>query len=272
MPTATINNARLWYDQLGQGEPLLLHHGYTASRVNWLPVAQQLKQHYQIILMECRGTGESEDTADGYNLEQYARDVLGLMDHLKINKFSYAGHSMGGGIGFVLGAHHSDRLNRLILMAPIPSKGTGMMSAAMLEARLKHRRENDRAAIRQNYLDTRFRPEVETDAWIESRVDHIMRVSEGHLIDGAKAMADINLTEKLSAITIPTLMLAGSVDGLLTANLADFKRLPNAALQVFARAGHEVAIHEPEGVSDAIHSFMQYGALSAKDFYQRRTL
>jgi hypothetical protein len=67
-------------------------------------------------------------------------------------------------------------------------------------------------------------------------------------------------------------MLAGSVDGLLTANLADFKRLPNAALQVFARAGHEVAIHEPEGVSDAIHSFMQYGALSAKDLYQRRTL
>jgi len=60
MPTATINNARLWYDQLGQGEPLLLHHGYTASRVNWLPVAQQLKQHYQIILMECRGTGKAK--------------------------------------------------------------------------------------------------------------------------------------------------------------------------------------------------------------------
>jgi pimeloyl-ACP methyl ester carboxylesterase len=271
MPTATINNARLWYDQLGWGEPLLLHHGYTASRVNWLPVALQLKQHYQVILMECRGTGESEDTADGYNLEQYALDVLGLMDHLKINKFSYAGHSMGGGIGFVLGAHHLDRLNRLILMAPIPSKGTGMMNASMLETRLKHRRENDRAAIKQNYLDTRFRPEVETDAWIESRVDHIMRVSEGHLTDGAKAMTDIDLAEKLPEITIPTLMIAGSVDGLLSANLADFKRLPNAALQVFSRAGHEVAIHEPEGVSNAIHTFMQHGALSAKDLYKRRT-
>jgi len=269
MPHVTINNARLWYDCLGHGEPLLLHHGYTASRVNWLAVAEELKQYYRVILMECRGTGESEDTLDGYNLEQYAEDVLGLMDYLEIDRFSFAGHSMGGGIGFMLGAYHLNRLNRLILMAPIPSKGTGMGNAAMLGARIQQRKHNNRAAIKQNYLDTRFRPEVETDAWIESRVDHILRVSDGHLIDGAKAMAEINLSEKLADITIPTLMLAGSVDGLLAANLEDFKRLPNAALQVFSRAGHEVAIHEPIGVSDAIHTFMQHGAISAKDLYKR---
>ncbi len=269
MPHVTINNARLWYDCLGHGEPLLLHHGYTASRVNWLAVAEELKQYYRVILMECRGTGESEDTLDGYNLEQYAEDVLGLMDYLEIDRFSFAGHSMGGGIGFMLGAYHLNRLNRLILMAPIPSKGTGMGNAAMLDARIQQRKHNNRAAIKQNYLDTRFRPEVETDAWIESRVDHILRVSDGHLIDGAKAMAEINLSEKLADITIPTLMLAGSVDGLLAANLEDFKRLPNAALQVFSRAGHEVAIHEPIGVSDAIHTFMQHGAISAKDLYKR---
>ena len=84
MPIANINEADLWYDVLGQGEPLLLHHGYTASRVNWMPVAERLKDRYQIILMECRGTGESQHTQSGYEIAQYALDVVGLLDHLAL--------------------------------------------------------------------------------------------------------------------------------------------------------------------------------------------
>ena len=69
---------------------MLLHHGYKASRVNWALVAQLLKDQNQILLMECRGTGESEDTEDGYSLDQYASDVIGLMDHLGIDTFTCA--------------------------------------------------------------------------------------------------------------------------------------------------------------------------------------
>jgi pimeloyl-ACP methyl ester carboxylesterase len=50
--------------------------------------------------MESRGSGESEDTIEGYNLPQFSSDVIGLVDHLGIEKFTYAGHSMGGGMGF----------------------------------------------------------------------------------------------------------------------------------------------------------------------------
>ncbi len=57
MAHADINGAKLWYEVRGDGEPILLHHGYTASRVNWMPVAQRLQGEYQIILMEGRGTG-----------------------------------------------------------------------------------------------------------------------------------------------------------------------------------------------------------------------
>ena len=55
MPHAMINGAKLWYDSMGEGEPILLHHGYTASRANWMPVAERLKDRYRVILMECRG-------------------------------------------------------------------------------------------------------------------------------------------------------------------------------------------------------------------------
>lgn len=264
MPYAQINGARLWYEVLGQGEPLVLHHGYTASRVNWMPVAKRLQDRFKIILMECRGTGESEDTADGYNLEQYANDVIGIVDYLEIDKFSYAGHSMGGGIGFLLGLNHADRLSRLILMAPIPSGGfPGEPDQEMISKRLQAREKNDRHFFKAAYEASRFRPDVETDAWFESRVDHLMRVSEGHLVGGLRTMYDLDVQDQLALINLPTLMLAGAVDALLKSNLRDFMRLPNASLHVFSRAGHEVAIHEPDGVSDAINEFMLHGPVKA---------
>jgi pimeloyl-ACP methyl ester carboxylesterase len=264
MPHAVINGAKLWYDILGEGEPLLLHHGYTASRVNWLPVAESLKEKYQVILMECRGTGESEDTEAGYTLEQYAKDIIGMMDYLKIDKFTYAGHSMGGGIGFLLGLNYAERLNKLILMAPIPSAGiAGEPNRELIAARLKAREENNRALFKSEMEATRFRPDVQTDEWFESRVDHLMRISEGHIVGGMETMHDLNVEAKLATLQVPTLMLAGAVDGLLQANLNDFMRLPDASLHVFSRAGHDIAIHEPAGVSEAIDEFMQHGAVTA---------
>ena len=262
MPHVEINGAKLWYDVIGQGEPLLLHHGYTASRVNWAPVAERLKDRYQIILMECRGTGESEDTDDGYSLEQYASDVIGLVDYLGIGKFTYAGHSMGGGIGFLLGLNHAERLNRLILMAPVPAGGLpGEPDREGLARSIKARAENDREYFMQNYVAGRFRPDVETDAWFESRVDHLMRVSEGHLVGGFESMVAFDVEDRLSELNLPALVIAGAVDQLLRPNLNDYMRLPNASLHVFSRAGHEVAIHEPDGVSEAIDAFMQYGVV-----------
>lgn len=263
MPHATINNARLWYDVMGEGEPLLLHHGYTASRDNWMPIAERLKDKYQVILMECRGAGESEDTDSGYTLAQYALDVIGLVDHLGINKFTYAGHSMGGGVGFVLATRHADRLSRLILMAPIPSGGTQGFDPALIDERMAARKRGDRDYFRKPMLATRFRPDVQTDEWFELRVNHLLRVSEGHVRGGAETMSALDVSDELEQVNIPTLMLAGAVDGLLHANLKDYMRLPNASLHVFSRAGHDVAIHEPDGVSEAIDAFMQHGPLNA---------
>ena len=76
-------------------------------------------------------------------------------------------------------------------------------------------------------------------------------------------MSALNVADRLGELTTPTLMIAGGVDGLLGPNLRDYLRLPNAALEVLSRAGHEVAVHEPERVADAIDKFMQHGPITA---------
>ena len=264
MPIANINNADLWYDVMGQGEPLLLHHGYTASRVNWMPVAERLKDLYQIILMECRGTGESEHTQSGYEIAQYALDVVGLLDHLALERVAFAGHSMGGGIGFQLGVHHSARLTKLILKAAIPSGGIGPYSQELLDQQLAARRRGDRTFFLNRYHQRRTLAELEDDDWFEDRVNHLMTISDGHLAGGLETMSNLNLTTQLDNLTTPTLVIAGSGDGLLNANLQDYQRLPNADLAVLSRVGHEVAVHAPDAVAEAIDKFMTFGPTAPK--------
>lgn len=269
MAHADINGARLWYDIRGSGEPILFHHGYTASRVNWEPVTHQLEAHYQVILMECRGTGESEHTLDGYTLEQYCADAVGMLDHLGLERASFAGHSMGGGVGFLLGLEHPDRLNKLILMAPIPAAGIGEITPEMRQQRKAERSAGDRGAMLKRYQQMRFRDDVETDAWFESRVDHLLGVSDGHFEGSAESMEALDVAAELDRLTTPTLMIAGGVDSLLKANLEDYLRLPNATLEVLSRAGHEVAVHEPERVAQAIDAFMQHGPITAESLMAR---
>ncbi|MDA7591982.1 alpha/beta hydrolase [Pseudomonadales bacterium] len=264
MPIANINEADLWYDVLGQGEPLLLHHGYTASRVNWMPIAERLKDRYQIILMECRGTGESEHTQSGYEIAQYALDVVGLLDHLALARVAFAGHSMGGGIGFELGVHHSDRLTKLILKAAIPSGGIGPYSQDLLDQQLAARARGDRAFFLNRYHQGRTLAELDDDDWFEDRVNHLMTVSDGHIAGGLETMSNLNLTAQLGDLITPTLVIAGSGDGLLNANLQDYQRLPNADLAVLSRVGHEVAVHAPDAVAEAIDKFMTYGPTAPK--------
>jgi pimeloyl-ACP methyl ester carboxylesterase len=272
MPHARINDADLWYEVRGSGEPLLLHHGYTASRVNWMPVAERLQDRYQVILMECRGAGQSEHTPDGYTLAQYAADVVGMLDHLGIDRVTFAGHSMGGGVGFLLALEHAPRLERLILMAPIPAQGVGEITPELREQRLDERRRGDRAAILERYRAMRFREDVESEAWFEDRAEHILSVSQGHFERGAESMSDLNVAHRLGEITTPTLMIAGAVDSLLVPNLQDFMSLPNATLEVISRAGHEVAVHEPQRVAEAIASFMTHGAVTSATLMARMTL
>ena len=76
----------------------------------------------------------------------------------------------------------------------------------------------------------------------------------------------MDFTGELKNIGIPTLVLSGGVDSLLNTNLDDYRRLPNACLQVFFRPAHEVGIHETKGIVKAIRQFMQHGALYAQTF------
>ncbi|MBT3624786.1 MAG: alpha/beta hydrolase [Gammaproteobacteria bacterium] len=262
MPMKHVNGVNLFYDEIGQGAAIIFHHGYTGAHDVWLDeIAPRLQHKYRCIVMDCRGAGDSEQPDGGYNISQYARDVIGLADELGLQKFTYVGHSMGGGIGYQLGVEHAHRLDKLVLVAPIPAGGT-RATDAMLQAAIAQRKTvNARTEMINQRLKLRLRA---TEASVELSVDRALSVSDGHFKDSWYSMRDFNVVDKLPNLQTQTLIVAGAADGLCEANVNDWQNLPNATLHVFSRVGHGVPRDVPDEFSKVLDDFMEHGVINAK--------
>lgn len=266
MPTASINGFDLFYEIFGDGEPIILHHGYTGSHYNYHGSAAILAPKYRCILMDCRGAGDSGRPPSGHTTEQYAADVIALADYLGLDRFTFVGHSMGGLIGMELGITYGHRLNRLVLVAPAPADGVQTPPGY---------RERDRALHTSRDVETMLHERRITTARELSDDVHRLRIQRGHSVSDAhfeeswKALEDARLGERLAEITVPTLMVAGAADGLLPANLQDFQRLPNATLHVFSRVSHGVPYEVPEAFAEVIADFMEHGVVTARTLQEK---
>ncbi|HEY6007292.1 MAG TPA: alpha/beta fold hydrolase [Geobacteraceae bacterium] len=106
-----INGINLAYDDHGTGLPVVLIHGFPLCRKMWHPQVQKLTEAgYRLILPDLRGFGESDAPDGPYSVEQFADDVIALLDHLCIEKAVVGGMSMGGYVLFDLCERYPGRL------------------------------------------------------------------------------------------------------------------------------------------------------------------
>ncbi len=258
MTYASINGADLFYEDSGVGEALIFQHGYTSSHDCWEGVIPALNSRYRCVALDCRGAGESNAAAGPNTIEQYAADVIALADHLGIGRFTYIGLSMGGGVGFQLGLTQAGRLEKLVLVAPVPADGVQGPEAGF-EASLRQWEAKEREAMLRQRIITGGQPNPE---YLGRAVDRTLAVSRGHFVDSWRSMQGFRAGARLAQITTPTLMVAGAVDGLLPSNLADFQRLGNATLHVFSRVGHGIPYEAPGQLAAVIADFLEHGVIT----------
>lgn len=96
----TDDNVRLHYEISGNGRPLILIHGLTASSHYFKKQIPVFAQHFQVIVPDLRGHGQSETANDHFTLKRLALDLKQLMEELHIEKASFIGWSMGAQVIF----------------------------------------------------------------------------------------------------------------------------------------------------------------------------
>jgi aminoacrylate hydrolase len=117
VPKTSIGDAELYYEESGQGDPLLLVPGLGGVGNFWTPQVAAFAREFRVITHDHRGCGQSTHSRIQYSVEQMAEDVVRLMDGLGLDSAHYVGHSTGGAIGQILAIEHPTRLRSLVLSA-----------------------------------------------------------------------------------------------------------------------------------------------------------
>ena len=112
---ADVNGVQMHYTLHGDGAPLVLLHGCTASSLQWHPYIGPLSEHYRLIVPDLRGHGYSLDPANEFTLAQAAQDITDLLDHLGIASYKAIGCSAGGCMLQYMSMAQPERIEAMIL-------------------------------------------------------------------------------------------------------------------------------------------------------------
>ena len=115
MPFADANGQRLFYEVHGEGDPLVLVPGLGGDHLSWGEQLEAFSARYRTVVFDNRDSGRSTECAEGYEVDDMARDTLALADELGLDGFHLLGVSLGGAVGQEVALAAPDRVRTLTL-------------------------------------------------------------------------------------------------------------------------------------------------------------
>jgi len=119
LPEVTLNGVRAYYEELGEGEPICLLHGFSSSSYTWRKIIPVLSKSFHVYALDLKGFGRSgKPEDDDYSIRSLVNWVKNFLEKVGIERTNLVGHSLGGRIGLLLAALHPEKIRRLILINP----------------------------------------------------------------------------------------------------------------------------------------------------------
>lgn len=269
--TVQVRGHTIFYAVKGEGEPLLLIHGFGAGMWVWEKQIEVLSKSYRVYAIDLIGHGFSDRPKIDYNAETYIGFMREFMDGVGIEKATLIGNSMGGGVAWAMAISFPERVNRLILIDCMPPDVLHQVSNDSFKTLVAlksipflpyliigSRSERSIKWILQECVsDLQYiTPEVVNRQYQLSRIKGTTWVLYSTLHHAGDAM---RLEESLGLIRQPTLLIWGEEDLIFHPSVG--KRLHqlirNSIFQVIKRSGHIPMWETPEEVNEAILSFLE---------------
>ena len=114
--TTHVNGLDIYHTDWNSAAPraLLMIHGFNVQSHTWDPIASVLSRHYRVICPDLRGHGQSAWTRQGYWSEQFASDLIAVLEHNGIRDFDIVGHSLGVRVGIAIAGMVPSRVRSLL--------------------------------------------------------------------------------------------------------------------------------------------------------------
>lgn len=239
MPYADVNGVHMYYEERGEGPPLvLLHGGLLTIELSFGSVISVLAEHHRLIAVELQGHGRTADIDRPMTFEHLAADVVGLLDHLSIEEADVFGFSLGGLTTYELLVHHPGRIRRAVVAsADHRNDRAGELHPERLPTAA------DFAAMRDAYVAVAPDPE-HFDAFAEKT---------SAMVHGFGGWDD----DQLRTIEVPVLVMIGDTDFILVPDAVEAVELmPRGQLAVLPGTTH-MDMTRSELIAPVVEAFLR---------------
>ena len=260
-------NVRLHVTDWGQGEPVILVHGWPLSDAMYEYQYQFLADKgYRVIGITLRGFGKSDKPYGAYNYDVYAKDIKAVLDKLDIQDATLGGFSMGGAISIhYIAKYNSARVSKLALFgaaAPVWTTRNDYNYGFTKEAvnDLIALSKVNRPQLLENFGKIFGATETALPAGIANWLGGInIEASPYATTQSLIALRDTDLRSELSKIKIPTAIFHGTKDIICEFALAEQmqKGIKNSYIVKFENSGHGLFFEELEKFNTELLSFLQ---------------
>jgi N-formylmaleamate deformylase len=262
---ADANGIRLHYTRTGGSKPpLVLAHGVTDSGLCWTPLAAALATDFDVIMVDARGHGRSQETESGYDPASQADDLAGLIAALGLRKPAVLGHSMGAATALVLAGNYSDVPGAILLEDP-PSWWTPWYETPDARERVASMREQAaarKAMTRAELIaEQRMRQPGWSDDELEPWADAKQSISLNVLtvFEPGNPLA-VDWAAVLPRITCPVLLIVSDPElgGIVTDETAALLKelVPQTEVVQIAEAGHNIRRDQFARYLEAVREFL----------------
>lgn len=254
-----INAKALYWHTVGEGEDLVLIHGWGMNGAVWQQTVDALSQHYCVHVVDLPGFGHSHQS-NFVNMDDLAQQVLTDAPH----KATWLGWSLGGLLATHIALNYPQRVNKLITVASSPKFAAERpwrgIQPNVLTAFTEQLVEDFQLTIeRFMALQAMGSPSARHDVkQLKKAVLSRPTPNPSALLAGLQLLADIDYRAELENLTLPVLRLYGRLDGLVPVKVAsDVDRLlPHSNQYVFAESSHAPFMTELESFCQQVKQFI----------------
>lgn len=262
MPLLKVRDTQFYYEQHGEGEPLILIPGFGTGLWIWFNQVPRLAEHFRVITFDPRGIARSTGGDDFASMLMLAEDVKELLVALDIERAHIVGASFGGFVAQEFALSHPEMTDALVLCCT-SFGGTGHIppSAETLAALASTKGLNTAERVRENLL-LAFSPEYIKAA--PKEIERVIELREANFVPEhvylhqLQAAFGFDTSGRVSQIEAPTLVITGDADIIVpmenSRNLA--ARIPRAELRVIPGGSHTFFIEKADEFNQAVIEFI----------------
>jgi 3-oxoadipate enol-lactonase len=257
---AIINGIVINYDVSGleTAPAVVLHHPLATSLGTWDALTATLNKTYRVIRFDARGHGASAAPPGPYSFETLSADVIAVMDHVGAKKAHFLGLSMGGMIGQYLGLLHPARFHSLTLVST--SSATPAAGQALWDERIKNSIELGMGSVVDGAMQRWVAPSVLAGkpALVQRLKTMITDTPAPGYAGWCGAIRHLNVTAKLPAIKLPTLVVVGELDPATPPAAAEVihKQIAGSKLAIMPGVSHMLQEEEPAAFAAIVVPFL----------------